>query len=75
METSRVQVQQQRPLPQTLQQEVASVCGVKVKPTEPAIIPAGEPLAKVTTVVPGAKVTTMEVCEVVTLAYSHYQSL
>ena len=38
-------------------------------------IRTGEPLPKVTTVVPGAKVTAMVVCEVVTLVCSHYQSL
>ena len=45
----------------TLQQEVASVC--EEKATTPVVIPTGEPLAKVTTVVPGTKVTTIEVCE------------
>ena len=56
-----------------LQQKVARLC--EEKATAPVVIPTGEPLAKVTTVVPGAKVTTMEVCEAVTLAYSHYQSI
>ena len=65
----RVAVEEQQEI---LQEEVSSVC--EQKATIPVVIPTW-PRSQLTTVVPGTKVTAMEVCEVVTLVFSHYQSL
>ena len=59
----RVAVEEQQEI---LQQEVSSVC--EQKATIPVVIPTW-PRSQLTTVVPGTKVTTMEVCEVVTLIF------
>ena len=59
----RVAVEEQQEI---LQEEVSSVC--EQKATIPVVIPTW-PRSQLTTVVPGTKVTAMEVCEVVTLIF------